>query len=438
MADVPEIVATHLPQISAHFESDHPLSDHISSSDVNHLANTALAPPLPNSEERPPLPEDFSSHLPYSLEILTRLVKMHSYSISRPASLPSLLLLCAQHCPTSDHQLDSLPWSSSEHQLQASQLQAKLEHIYKPLRTLLVEQDRKLLAQLFKLLQPSLEKFLSYPASVHSLAWITSHISHPHLGQVVPHLLPHALNWLDCWVSYYKLIGCHVVDHIIATCTSTDLVWFGRADLLSDALIKLLHHTDSAVVKASEKPLMNILRIRHDGTKPDLPGPADLLMKDLITSVDLTSDQEKKAVYCSMILSTVPLLGAGTARWVARLSQLMVSQLDFSPPQAVFPMLSQLCDLCPGCVAREVPVLLHALVKFAYRTSWRPKVSSDTSGIPDSIYTSDTSQASVCLVQVATCDPCTARLLCHGLDTASVNLKFDSFVTTFLAELAVM
>eukprot|EP00092_Neocalanus_flemingeri_P039374 GFUD01042870.1.p1 GENE.GFUD01042870.1~~GFUD01042870.1.p1 ORF type:complete len:460 (-),score=144.80 GFUD01042870.1:24-1403(-) len=459
MSEIPELVATHLPEISAHFAASATDSDQPTVGDVKHLVISALAPALPSSEERPPQADDYTDHLPASLEILTRLVNMHSYSISRPASLPSLLLLCAQHSPCTETEV-TRPWSSTEHQLQASLLLAKLEQIYKPVAFLLVEQDRKLLAQILTLLQPSLEKFLSYPASVHSLVWLTSHIPHPHLGQVVAQLLPHVLNWVDCWISHYKIAGCQVLGHIIATCPSTELVWYGRADLLSDALKKLLHHTDTEVVKACEKPLVTVVGIKHEGTKPDTPGPADLFMKDLINSLELASDSKKKEIYSAMILRTVTMLGVGVARWVARLTQLIVSQLDFSPPASVFSLLDQLCLLCPGCVAREVPALLPALVKFVYKTSWKSTpTASETcaihqaSEISEAIQNTEISEtgdkdqksdesemslASVCLVQIATCDPRTARLLCHDLDSVSVNKKFDSVVHKFIVELAVM
>merc|ERR1712106_570360 len=113
------------------------------------------------------------------------------------------------------------------------------------------------------------------------------------------------------------------------------------------------------------------------------PGAADLFMKDLIISLELTSDKVKKEIYSAMILHTVTMLGVGVARWVARLAQLLVSQLDFSPPASVFSWLSQLCSLCPACVAREVPVLLPALVKFAYKASWVAS-DSDSDAVPNS------------------------------------------------------
>jgi len=155
MTEIPEIVTPYLPEISAHFascnEDEHTNSDHINQSDINNLVKAAMAPPLPTTEERPPQPEDYSSsHLTTSLDTLTRLAKMHSYSISRPAGLPSLLLLCAQHCHIPEEKVP--PWSSSEHQVQASLLLSKLESVFKPIKTLLVDQDRKLLSQLLSLL----------------------------------------------------------------------------------------------------------------------------------------------------------------------------------------------------------------------------------------------------------------------------------------------
>jgi len=429
MTEVPEIVAPYLPEISAHFAStaDEVQNDSDQLSDVNLIVKTAMVPTHQLTEERPPQKEDYnSSYLTTSLECLARLAKSHSYSLSRPAGLPSLLLLCSQHCHIQDVEVP--PWSSAEHQLQAYLLLSKLESIYKPVTTLLADQDRKLLSQLLSLLKPSLEKFISQPASVYSLTWLTSQLLHPHLGQVVPQLLPHALNWVDCWMPYYKVFGCHVVGHIIKTCPSSELIWFGRADLLADALGKLLHHTDIAIIEACKEPLINVYKIKHTDTKPDQPGPADLLMKDLINSLELTSDNDKKAVYSEMIQKTVEMLGVGVARWVARLASLTVSQLDFSPPESMLSLLPQLCSLCPECVGREVPTLLPALVKFIYRTSYSAKESDRTKC--DNI--------GVCLTQVSSCDPTTARTLCHNLESISVNKYFDSIIERFLKDLALL
>lgn len=429
MTEVPEIVADLLPDINAHFASSGDMAQNNSDqlSDINQIVKNAMVPTPTLTEERPPQNEDYnSSYLTTSLESLTRLVKSHSYLLGRPASLPSLLLLCSQHCHIQDVEVP--PWSSPDHQLQASLLLSKLESIYKPVTSLLADQDRNVLSQLLSLLKPSLEKFTSQPTSVYSLTWLTSQLLHPHLGQVVPQLLPHALNWVDCWMPYYKVFGCHVVGHIIKTCPSSELIWFGRADLLADALGKLIHHTDIAIVEACKEPLINVYKIKHTDTKPDQPGPADLLMKDLINSLELTSDSVKKAAYSDMIQKTVEMLGVGVARWVARLASLTVSQLDFSPPDSMLSLLPQLCSLCPECVGREVPTLLPALVKFIYRTSYSAKESDKT--VCDNI--------GDCLTQVASCDPTTARILCHNLESISVNKYFDSIIERFLKALALL
>ena len=429
MSEIPEIVAPYLPEISAHFASSGDMDQNNTDqlSEINLTVKSAMVPPHSSTEERPPEKDDYhSTYLTTSLESLTRLVKTHSYSLSRPACLPSLLLLCSQHSHIQDVEVP--PWSSAEHQLQASLLLSKLESIFKPIKTLLADQDRRLVSQLLSLLQPSLEEFLSQPAAVYSLTWLTSQLLHPHLGQVVPQLLPHALNWIDCWIPYYKVFGCHVVGHIISTCPPSELVWFGRADLLADALGKLLHHADITVTDACKEPLINVYKIKHADTKPDKPGPADLLMKDLINCLELTSDNDKKAVYSKMIQKTVDMLGVGVARWVTRLASLTVSQLDFSPPDSILSLLTQLCSLCPECVGREVPTLLPALVKFIYRTSYSDKESGRT--VCDNI--------GVCLTQVSSCDPATARLLCHNLERVSVNKYFDSVIHRFLKDLALL
>merc|ERR1712227_232417 len=117
----------------------------------------------------------------------------------------------------------------------------------------------------------------------------------------------------------------------------------------------------------------------------------------VITRLDMCSDHEARAVYRDMMEATVTMLGVGVARWVSRLCEVITSQLDISPPASVFRTVSKLTQVCPQCVAREVAVLLPALVKYQYQDTDLVRL------------------ASVCTDQVSTCDIEATRTLCHDL-----------------------
>ena len=166
--------------------------------------------------------------------------------------------------------------------------------------------------------------------------------------------------------------------------------------------------------------------IRHEDTSLSEPGPGDTLMQELVTKLELASDRARREAVAAMIEQLVPILGVGVARWVSSLVRAFIGLLAFSPPPSVFRTLSSLMRMVPECVAREVDDLLPALVKFVYQTSWREE-TGPTPGASLSL-------ASCCILELATCDPEAARLLCHDLETLpAVNQTFDTLVTEMLS-----
>ena len=63
---------------------------------------------------------------------------------------------------------------------------------------------------------------------------------------------------------HLNLMG-RLVGHVIKTCPSSELLFYGRAELLEESLVRLLGHTDSGVVEAASEPLQNLTSIRHEG-----------------------------------------------------------------------------------------------------------------------------------------------------------------------------
>ena len=295
----------------------------------------------------------------------------------------------------------------------------------KTLTELLTESECGLFKSLMSELQPRLEKFPCHPASVASMAWLVSKVPHPPLSELVPRLLPHLLNITDSWMPHYKVAGARMMGHVIKTSPGSELQFYGRAELLEESLARLLGHTDSQVVEAAGEPLLALTSIRHEASRPSEPGPGDQLMQELVTRLELASDTGE--VVAAIMGQLLPILGLGVARWVSRLSRTFISLLAFSPPVSLFRMLSSITKKCPECVARELCDLLPALVKVVYQMSWRQESQGQTSEAAVSL-------ASICILELATCDPETARLLCHDLENLPpVNKTFDTVVTELLS-----
>ena len=383
-----------------------------------------LAPPLSSQEERPPDREDYEGHVTKSLQILRSLETGEKISED---TAPSILLLCSQHSSGQS------AWSSGEHQQVSRRLLAVLEEKVSSVAALLSQTGGKMFKALLCHLQPSLETFIRQPGSVRSLVWLAEQLEEPQqVEMVVPLVLPHLLRWLDCWLPHFKLEGCHLARHIAAHSNPSHLIFYGRAELLTEPLTRLMSSTEASVVRAAGQPLLALTSIRHRDDLPASPGQADTLLASVISSLEVSSDRERRTVYWDLLSHTVTLLGVGAARWVSVLTGLAISQLDLSPPSppaSVFSTLSQLASLVPDCVAREISPLLAAMFKYIYR------VTSGAARGGQGEMLSDLSDVTECLQQVARCDIDTARLLCVGLQQTSVNKTFDTVTLSVITNL---
>lgn len=347
----------------------------------------------------------------------------------REETVPAIVLLCSQHSssPWEESESEILAWSSEEHREISDQVISRIEARFTPLSSLLAETEGRRFKALLSQLQPSLVQFSREPGSVRSLVWLVHHLVQPPvLDPLVPLLLPHLLNWLDSWLADYKVSGCHLAAHIATHSSPSQLKFYGRAEVLSQPLIRLLAATSQlSVLRAAVKPLLALTTIREgDQHSPASPGHADTLMAAVISSLELSSDQERKEVFCLLIRDLLTLLGPGAARWVSALINIIISMLDSflpPPPTPVFSILTSLASQCPECVGREIAPLLTSLFRYLYRASWEDE--ADSAGL---------SEVKLCVEHLATCDSQTTARLCRGLNEASVNNTFDSVTRDIL------
>ena len=396
---------------------------------------SGLAPPMDCQEERPPEREDFQHHRAQSLDILRGLKESESEKITGD-SLSSVILLCSQHssCSWEDTETEVAAWSSEEHREISDQLISVIETRFSPLSRLLTETEARMFRSLLSQLQPSLVQFSRQPGSVASLVWLAHQLLQPgDLDPLVPLLLPHLLHWLDCWLPPTKVSGCHLAAHIALHSSPSQLMFYGRAEVVAEPLTRLLAgSTEVVVLRAAVRPLLALTTVRQGETCPATPGPADSLLAAVISSLELSSDQERREIFCGLARDLLAVLGPGAARWVSALSSLVISMLASflpAPPASAFSILSWLAGQCPDCVGRETTGLVPAMVRYLYRASWSEETESSHSGA------ARLADVRRCLETLATCDSETSARLCRGLANTSVNKTFDRLTRDFLVNI---
>jgi len=382
-------------------------------------------------EERPVTREEYRGSREASLAALEQLLLLRPCPPS-----PLLLLLLAQHsevqgCRGEEEQEeeqssteDLTPWSSSKHKALAAEVLEKMveevvggveevEQERKGLTKILVKDDKKLLKSVLKLLEPQLKEVNLHPPAPHCLAWLTTLLPHPHLGQAAPLLLPGVTRCLDSWLPSPRVLGARCALHLASTCPPTELAWFGRSELLHAALLPLLSQELPSLL-AAVPPLLLLTQHLHQGARgvPCLPGPADALLDRVAGHLEMAGrGRVGEEHHLALLLnSTCHLLGVGVVRWLPRLSSLLSTSTS-SPLLLLLPHLS---TTCPEALAREQRTLLPALIRQAY-TATRGGAPP-----PPPLATALAALVSVDLDQ--------ARKLCRGMEEVRVNQEFDGLI----------
>ncbi|GLH09238.1 Uncharacterized protein GBIM_14343, partial [Gryllus bimaculatus] len=221
--------------------------------------------------DRPPAENDFKDSVPriesklqFVKNYLTKLFCIKSEMKSEDLKLKKntvvlLLMLCGEHTRNK-------PWSS-EHCLKYAvdilQLTYQLCGCSK-LQDLLVHDkidDSVNRDPLFKpvllALRPKLLKntWKAYPAAVSCFCWILPHVKSPHLSDHMDSVLPTALILVDDYESENRLLGIKCLHHIVDNVPRTQLCWYGQAEVVYQALFRMLYFRDELLAA----PLLDCL-----------------------------------------------------------------------------------------------------------------------------------------------------------------------------------
>jgi len=384
-------------------------------------------------------------------------LREESYSVGNAgedqlgAVVVATILLCGQHCPILRTNIKKILWSSPRHGDLAVHIMdyLVLREGFTELSTFLTSNNCDHLTKCFSQLLPKLQSsFLSHPGEQHCLAWLLSCLPHPTLSDQLSQLLPHSLRWLDHWLPYHRILGALVAQHILHTCPHTQLSWYGRDKLLASALTPLLHSSDIEVLDAAWVPLLEVTRCRHRSTAPHQVGPADMLVSQVMNRLSLDADGPVCVVLAKLLEGLVDVLGVGVARWVSKISQLLVGKLeqlaavcceptvdtdslypeDVNEPEspgagsAVQHLLctwTRVTQLVPVCSSRQTKTVLSSLVRLLMFYSCSSPGSTDLCYLRS------------CLVAVARCGPDVVLRLTRGLEQFQANDTFVEVVKEF-------
>ena len=201
-------------------------------------------------------------------------------------------------------------------------------------------------------------------------------VTFPHLSDFIEYVLPPSLLILDDYMTRNKVIGIECIVHIIKSSSAEELRWYGRADVIYEALKHQMYSTEESVLQLTYPALLEVLNIV---VKPPSSFSDSTKYDEILQMMLQSAAHENKLVLRRTHTEYMHILfekmGIGVIKHLQSILNLVEEYLDVSDApseQSRFNILKTLQSLILVAWPRvrcHVYRLTKALVKLIYSVS---------------------------------------------------------------------
>ncbi|KAL5500257.1 hypothetical protein EMCRGX_G011782 [Ephydatia muelleri] len=193
----------------------------------------------------------------------------------------------------------------------------------------------------------------SWPTDKHSLVWCLRQLTHPHVAPLLDSLLPPLLMLLDDHETEHKALGLRAVTHLVKNIDPTELRWYGRAEVIYQAIKNFLYIREGDIIAALHPCLLHLLPVLEGPQPRTIQGPmkhtkTDEVLTILLNSLHLESKIEIRKAYSFHIRSYIELLNIFVVRHMKLLLDALLSCMelpDYSGEETRLNALTALASL---------------------------------------------------------------------------------------------
>lgn len=202
------------------------------------------------------------------------------------------------------------------------------------------------------------------PAVASSFSWCLQQLKFPYLSDFIELLLPPCLLFIDNHVVESKDMGTSCIIHILKTATAEELRWYGRADVIYEALKRQMYSTEESLLKQTHEAVLLILKV----IVKDNDDLASTTKYDEIFSLILQAAFHEnklvlRRVHTHSLHLFIECLGINVVKYMKQLLELVEEYLDISDPPS-----------------EEARMNILNAVKSLMKTAW-PRIPSHSSKI---------------------------------------------------------
>ena len=211
------------------------------------------------------------------------------------------------------------------------------------------------------------------PVAIHVLVWCVRNVKHPYLGEYISMILPPLLLLVDDYRVENCVTGIQTLSHVIDNVNSTELCWYGRADIIYDALHHRIHTNEPQVMIVLQPCLLKIIKVLEPSP---VRADADFKMNKIdenfqiiLTVMEFENKILMRRAFCSNLATFVNHMGIRTVKHFKRLLRVIFGYLGIGDGETEgwrIVMLDVLkCVICNAWprITHHVEDILKSLMK---------------------------------------------------------------------------
>eukprot|EP00057_Strongylocentrotus_purpuratus_P034567 XP_795754.2 PREDICTED: TELO2-interacting protein 2 [Strongylocentrotus purpuratus] len=173
-----------------------------------------------------------------------------------------------------------------------------------------------------------------YPAAKHTFTWLLAHMKHPYVGEQLDHCLPPSLLFVDDFEMENKVLGIQCLKHIIENVDPTELRWYGRAEVIYEALYPLMYNHKPDLIDVLYPCFLATLKVvEKDPKKTDQPRKLGRYNKALQIILSNMEGEQRIAVRqanARHLPSFIVAMGITILWHIKRLVRIIIAYLETS------------------------------------------------------------------------------------------------------------
>ncbi|XP_028408340.1 TELO2-interacting protein 2-like [Dendronephthya gigantea] len=178
----------------------------------------------------------------------------------------------------------------------------------------------------------SKNKLPDYPVAVHIIVWSIRNMKHPYLGEHISMILPPLLMLVDDYRVENRVTGIETLSHVIENMNATELCWYGRANMIYDALHHRIRTNQPEVMRVLQLCLLKIIKVIEPSPKRPIASPkmnkCDENFQIILTSMEFESKIVMRRAYCSNLALFIDHMGITIVRHLTRLLRVVFGYLE--------------------------------------------------------------------------------------------------------------